>query len=110
MATTEIAALVLGFRFIQFPALSSLTNRNQCSTLSCDSLPSIRKSSCFRIYSSSSLTNEVVKFTEDENRLVEALIGIEGRGSSASPQQLKVLSFFKIKLFYFIVGGKFFIW
>ncbi|CAO2837191.1 unnamed protein product [Amaranthus hypochondriacus] len=91
MATTEIAALGLGFRFIQFPALSSPTNRNQCNALSCDSLPSIRKTSSFRIYSSSSLTNETVKFTEDENQLVEALIGIEGRGSSASPQQLKAV-------------------
>lgn len=30
-----------------------------------------------------------IKFTQDENRLVEALIGIQGRGRSASPQQLK---------------------
>lgn len=28
------------------------------------------------------------RFTEDENRLIEALIGIQGRGRSASPQQI----------------------
>jgi hypothetical protein len=31
-----------------------------------------------------------VSFTEPENQLVEALIGIQGRGRSASPQQLSV--------------------
>ncbi|KAL6203783.1 hypothetical protein ACLB2K_027482 [Fragaria x ananassa] len=35
-----------------------------------------------------SLTAEQVSFTEEENSLVEALIGIQGRGRSASPQQL----------------------
>ncbi|KAB2607466.1 plastid-lipid-associated protein 12 [Pyrus ussuriensis x Pyrus communis] len=34
------------------------------------------------------LTQEEVSFTEQENSLVEALIGIQGRGRSASPQQL----------------------
>ncbi|KMT14377.1 hypothetical protein BVRB_4g071570 [Beta vulgaris subsp. vulgaris] len=91
MASIEIAAL--GFRLSQFSALSSISNRN-----SGNSVQFFRKNSNFRIYSSS-LTNETeeegiiskpnCKFTEDENRLVEALIGIQGRGRSASPQQLK---------------------
>ncbi|XP_010673531.2 probable plastid-lipid-associated protein 12, chloroplastic [Beta vulgaris subsp. vulgaris] len=91
MASIEIAAL--GFRLSQFPALSSISNRN-----SGNSVQFFRKNSNFRIFSSS-LTNETeeegiiskpnCKFTEDENRLVEALIGIQGRGRSASPQQLK---------------------
>lgn len=34
-----------------------------------------------------------VSFTEEENSLVEALIGIQGRGRSASPQQLTVTLF-----------------
>lgn len=31
-----------------------------------------------------------VSFSKDENLLIEALIGIQGRGRSASPQQLQV--------------------
>lgn len=33
---------------------------------------------------------EQVPFTEPENSLIDALIGIQGRGRSASPQQLNV--------------------
>ncbi|KAL2940699.1 putative plastid-lipid-associated protein 12 chloroplastic [Bienertia sinuspersici] len=97
MATTEIAAL--GFRLYQFPVSSSISNRNPCNAFPCNSVISIRKNPNFRTYSSSSLTNETEeqgkfralnrRFTEDENRLVEALIGIQGRGRAASPQQLK---------------------
>ncbi|GMH07571.1 hypothetical protein Nepgr_009411 [Nepenthes gracilis] len=46
----------------------------------------------FRICSSSVVNfaeRQEVKFSEDENRLIEALLGIQGRGRSASPQQLK---------------------
>lgn len=105
MASIEIAAL--GFRLSQFSALSSISNRN-----SGNSVQFFRKNSNFRIYSSS-LTNETeeegiiskpnCKFTEDENRLVEALIGIQGRGRSASPQQLKVL-IFHIFVFFFLLS------
>lgn len=31
-----------------------------------------------------------VSFSEEENSLIEALLGIQGRGRSASPQQLQV--------------------
>lgn len=34
----------------------------------------------------------LVSFTDEENSLVEALVGIQGRGRSASPQQLAVPS------------------
>lgn len=37
-------------------------------------------------------------FTEKENSLIEALIGIQGRGRSASPQQLSVLHYVNISL------------
>lgn len=91
--STEIAAL--GFRLSQFPALSPLSKRNLCNSLSINQGLPIRKNPNFRIYSSS-LTNEAEqvidrssKFSEDENRLIEVLIGIQGRGRSASPQQLK---------------------
>lgn len=33
---------------------------------------------------------QLVSFNEPENQLIEALIGIQGRGRSASPQQLSV--------------------
>lgn len=33
-------------------------------------------------------------FTKEENGLIEALIGIQGRGRAASPQQLQVSSYF----------------
>lgn len=36
-----------------------------------------------------SFNEEVSSFTEDENLLIEALIGLQGRGRSASPQQLQ---------------------
>uniref|UniRef100_A0A2P2LYZ8 Structural molecule n=1 Tax=Rhizophora mucronata TaxID=61149 RepID=A0A2P2LYZ8_RHIMU len=32
-----------------------------------------------------------ISFTEPENQLINALIGIQGRGKSATPQQLNVL-------------------
>ncbi|XP_021728861.1 probable plastid-lipid-associated protein 12, chloroplastic [Chenopodium quinoa] len=94
MATTEIAALGLGFRLTQFPPFSSSSsNRNPNNAIAFNS---IRKTPNFRIYSSSSsLTNETEEqglfsnFTRDEIRLVDALIGIQGRGRAASPQQLK---------------------
>lgn len=35
-------------------------------------------------------SSDQVLFSEDENMLIEALIGIQGRGRSASPQQLQV--------------------
>ncbi|XP_021771974.1 probable plastid-lipid-associated protein 12, chloroplastic [Chenopodium quinoa] len=92
MATTEIAALGFGFRLTQFPPFSSsLSNRNPNNAIAFNS---IRKIPNFRICSSS-LTNETEEqglfsnFTQDEIRLVDALIGIQGRGRAASPQQLK---------------------
>lgn len=33
----------------------------------------------------------LVSFTDEENSLIEALLGIQGRGRSASPQQLTVI-------------------
>ncbi|KNA18138.1 hypothetical protein SOVF_073610 [Spinacia oleracea] len=92
MATREIA--LLGFRLTQFPPLSSISNRNPNSAVPFNSILSIRRNSNSRIYSSS-ITNKSEKqgisgkFTEDENRLVDVLIGIQGRGRAASPQQLK---------------------
>ena len=43
----------------------------------------------------SSLVDEQpqVSFTEPENRLIDSLVGIQGRGRSASPQQLSVCCF-----------------
>ncbi|KAK9941343.1 hypothetical protein M0R45_017949 [Rubus argutus] len=60
----------LTFHSRQFQRPTTLRFRNSCSTRT------------------NSLTAEQVSFTEEENSLVEALIGIQGRGRSASPQQL----------------------
>ncbi|GAB2229343.1 hypothetical protein Droror1_Dr00023482 [Drosera rotundifolia] len=57
--------------------------------------PSFTRIYCFSSSSTSSANTArqqrrgEVEFTEHENRLVDALIGIQGRGRSASPQQLK---------------------
>lgn len=64
----------LTFHSRQFRRPATLRFRNSCSTRT------------------NSLTAEQVSFTEEENSLVEALIGIQGRGRSASPQQLNVVT------------------
>lgn len=85
-----IESLNLGFRFKLFcttfsPSLSptALHLRSPKSFQSC----SRRK---FRPLLSSLVDQQEQKilFTEEENRLVESLIGIQGRGRAASPQQL----------------------
>lgn len=43
----------------------------------------------FPVCASSLNLQQTVQFSDEENRLVEALIGIQGRGKSASPQQLQ---------------------
>ena len=45
--------------------------------------------------------DEKVSFTEEENSLIEALIGIQGRGRDASPNQLTVCLFDYNSLFFF---------
>ncbi|XP_074294783.1 putative plastid-lipid-associated protein 12, chloroplastic [Silene latifolia] len=55
--------------------------------------PTYSKHIRFRTYSSS-ITNKtteqgIIKFNEHENRLIDALIGVQGRGRSAPPQQLQ---------------------
>ncbi|CAI0439913.1 unnamed protein product [Linum tenue] len=53
-----------------------------------------RRKPCRNVRCQSSLTNQqqqqkdIPLFSEPENRLIDALIGIQGRGKSASPQQL----------------------
>ncbi|GAB4856103.1 Probable plastid-lipid-associated protein 12, chloroplastic [Ancistrocladus abbreviatus] len=84
-------AVNLGFRLSHFRAYSPLLNPCCLSprhfTFSC------RRNPQFRIRSSSLVRTaeeqEGIRFTKDENRLVEALVGIQGRGRSASPQQIK---------------------
>ncbi|GAB2276963.1 Probable plastid-lipid-associated protein 12, chloroplastic [Dionaea muscipula] len=89
----------LGLRLPQLPPpLSPLLNPRAPSS-DTPSLRCLRKPNKFRIPSSSSSSSLVnpdqqqrrgqLKFTDDENRLIEALIGIQGRGRSASPQQFK---------------------
>lgn len=43
-----------------------------------------------------SVASKVCSFSEEENGLIEALIGIQGRGRAASPQQLQVSSHFLV--------------
>lgn len=53
----------------------------------------LRPPSCSLVDEQQKQGTEVVSlFNEQENALVEALIGIQGRGRSASPQQLQVQS------------------
>ena len=57
-----------------------------------------------------------ISFTESENSLIEALLGIQGRGRSSSPQQLNVVlssipfpihhsPFIFLSLFFFSLSG-----
>lgn len=99
---------VVGFGFRPRPVSSSFTP----STFSCFTTTFLRNKNKNKICKSvwCSLVNsqqqswDHVSFSEDENLLIEALIGIQGRGRSASPQQLQVCLFlhFLIILPYYI--------
>ncbi|KAL6966326.1 putative plastid-lipid-associated protein 12, chloroplastic [Sarracenia purpurea var. burkii] len=98
MATIEVANL--GFRSTQMPKISPLYSRVRRSHLRFHK--SFESSGTRRIFLlrplSCSLLDEQKKqrdvevevpFNEQENSLIEALIGIQGRGRSASPLQLQ---------------------
>ncbi|KAA8549611.1 hypothetical protein F0562_001371 [Nyssa sinensis] len=95
MATIEIANL--GFRLTPLPTISPFYPRTHRSILRFpDSFESsrsrrivlLRPPSC-SVVDEQRQQEEEVSFTEQENSLIDALIGIQGRGRSASPQQLQ---------------------
>ncbi|TXG73148.1 hypothetical protein EZV62_001727 [Acer yangbiense] len=47
-----------------------------------------KRKTCVVVIRSSVVQEQDISFTDEENQLVDALIGIQGRGRSASPQQL----------------------
>lgn len=83
MATIELANL--GFRFENPLPTFSRRNRSALRFVSRDGRIGRRIISC-------SVVDEQVgvSFTGEENKLIEAIVGIQGRGRSASPQQLQV--------------------
>ncbi|KAL5707624.1 putative plastid-lipid-associated protein 12 [Ranunculus cassubicifolius] len=78
----------LGFRLNSVPVINSFKFPTSINT------PRRRNQFlCIRSPSASLTTEQqqeqIVPFSEPETRLIEALIGIQGRGRSASPQQIK---------------------
>ncbi|KAB1227938.1 putative plastid-lipid-associated protein 12, chloroplastic [Morella rubra] len=80
----------LGFQWSPRPTLSPMSSSR---TFRCKS-PNLFDSNCRSrrnvVVNASNLADEQqqVSFTGPENQLIEALLGIQGRGRSASPQQL----------------------
>ncbi|XP_058198219.1 probable plastid-lipid-associated protein 12, chloroplastic [Rhododendron vialii] len=97
MATIELANL--GFQLTPLPTISPFKSRTCRSRLQFRNglgpsvnrrAASIRPPSCSLVDEQQKQGTEVVSlFNEQENSLIEALIGIQGRGRSASPQQLQ---------------------
>ncbi|MCD7447115.1 putative plastid-lipid-associated protein 12, chloroplastic [Datura stramonium] len=86
MATVEIGKLGVGFRPLIL--LNSTTN------LPCNQFLGQKKQNKKRFLLLCSVADQkeakvCSSFTKEENALIEALIGIQGRGRSASPQQLQ---------------------
>ncbi|XP_059665147.1 probable plastid-lipid-associated protein 12, chloroplastic [Cornus florida] len=90
MAAIEVANL--GFRWTPLPAISPFNPRTRGLRFR-QAFESSRSRSRFVVLRppSCSLVDEQqeVLFTQQENSLIEALIGLQGRGRSASPQQLQ---------------------
>ncbi|KAI8526303.1 hypothetical protein RHMOL_Rhmol13G0298000 [Rhododendron molle] len=97
MATIELANL--GFQLTPLPTISPFKSRTCRSRLQFRNgfgpsvnrrAASIRPPSCSLVDEQQKQGTEVVSlFNEQENSLIEALIGIQGRGRSASAQQLQ---------------------
>uniref|UniRef100_A0A7N0U2V2 Plastid lipid-associated protein/fibrillin conserved domain-containing protein n=1 Tax=Kalanchoe fedtschenkoi TaxID=63787 RepID=A0A7N0U2V2_KALFE len=87
-----VETLSFGFRN-SVPTPAPESRRRQSPTTSFNSNYSVHNARRkLRPISSSSLVDtqrEEAAFTEPESRLIEALIGIQGRGRSAAPRQLK---------------------
>ncbi|KAJ8565181.1 hypothetical protein K7X08_007757 [Anisodus acutangulus] len=85
MATVEIGNLGLGFR----PQIAI----NQTRKWPCKQYFGQKKQNKKRLLLLCSVADQkevkVCSFSKEENALIEALIGIQGRGRSASPQQLQ---------------------
>ncbi|KAF8403912.1 hypothetical protein HHK36_012018 [Tetracentron sinense] len=77
----------LGFRLNSTPPFGPFSQRNRPRFPK--SLESCRRKLISRPLSSSLVDEQQISFTEPENLLIEALIGIQGRGRSASPLQLQ---------------------
>ena len=81
----------LGFQSNPIPTFSPIFNPR---TLPYKTPKLFESSSSHRnvyVYRSSIVDNQqLVSFDEPENQLIDALIGIQGQGRSASPQQLNV--------------------
>lgn len=84
-------ATFLGFQFPSSLAFS-FTPVSLPFTSSPDPFKSSRVPKHFLVCRSSQVQQQEqqIPFTESENSLIDALIGIQGRGRSASPQQLNV--------------------
>ncbi|XAR60432.1 hypothetical protein NMG60_11033805 [Bertholletia excelsa] len=97
MLTVEVANL--GFQLPPLPPFSTIGVKAGWNRLRCNKaleLSRSRRVLLFRPPSCSFVgeqlkgeTEDLVSFNEQENSLIEALIGIQGRGRSASPQQLQ---------------------
>ena len=82
-ASYELTNLGFGFRPVPtfIPSKTCFTRKNQI----------YRSVSCSLVNKQQQQQSvDQVSFSKDENSLIEALIGIQGRGRSASPLQLQV--------------------
>lgn len=91
MATTmEIGNLGVGFR----PQIAINSSRKwPCNQFLCQKMHN-KKRLMLVCSVADQKESKVCSFSNEENDLIEALIGIQGRGRDASPQQLQVSSHF----------------
>lgn len=102
MAAATAAYELLNVGFGLRP-LSAFTPSTTCSAFGLQGARKLLRNEKIHRFVSCSLVNkqqsmDQVSFSEDENLLIEALIGIQGRGRSASPQQLQVIVFFEFPI------------